>query len=289
MTLFSLLAEGTDALMRAGETDAERDAQQLLLSAFHLDMVHYLLNRMQELEDSPDNRAAAGHYGRMIEKRAGRIPLQQILGSQEFMGLEFHVNEHTLIPRQDTETLVELVLEEQKNVDFEVLDLCTGSGCIAVSLAVKGGYRKVTAVDLSAEALKVAEKNVQVHNCRDRVGLFEGDLFQALDGQRKEDRSFDIITSNPPYIPTAVINTLEPEVRDHEPRMALDGTADGLHFYRRIAVEAKPYLKENGVMYLEIGYDQGEAVSALLSENGYRQIRVCRDLAGNDRVVSAHR
>lgn len=285
MTLFQLLNEGSDSLQSAGDPDASTDARQLLLAAFHLDTVHFLLNRMQELPDDEATRTSVEQYRKMVGIRSSRCPLQQILGSQEFMGLEFYVNQHVLIPRQDTETLVELVLEEQRNREKTVLDLCTGSGCIAVSLAVKGGYRSVTATDISGEALIVARRNVEIHGCEERIDLHQGDLFQAL----KPGRTFDVITSNPPYIPTAVIQTLEPEVRDHEPMLALDGTEDGLYYYRRIASEAKQYLAEGGSIYLEIGHDQGEAAAGLFEAAGYRNVRVCKDLASNDRVVCAHR
>lgn len=285
MTLFQLLNEGSDSLQSAGDPDASTDARQLLLAAFHLDTVHFLLNRMQELPDDEATRTSVEQYRKMVGIRSSRCPLQQILGSQEFMGLEFYVNQHVLIPRQDTETLVELVLEEQRNREKTVLDLCTGSGCIAVSLAVKGGYRSVTATDISGEALIVARRNVETHGCEERIDLHQGDLFQAL----KPGMTFDVITSNPPYIPTAVIQTLEPEVRDHEPMLALDGTEDGLYYYRRIASEAKQYLAEGGSIYLEIGHDQGEAAAGLFEAAGYRNVRVCKDLAANDRVVCAHR
>lgn len=285
MTLFQLLNEGCERLQSAGNPDAETDARQLLLEAFHLDTVHFLLNRMQELPEDEEFHAFAERYREMVEKRRGRCPLQQILGSQEFMGLEFYINRHVLIPRQDTETLVELVLEEQKNREAAVLDLCTGTGCIAISLAVKGGYRQVAAADISEEALKVARRNVETHGCGKQVRLYQGDLFHALEpGMR-----FDMIVSNPPYIPTAVIRTLEPEVRDYEPMLALDGTADGLLYYKRIASEAGQYLAEGGSIYLEIGHDQGDAVRGLLEAAGYREIRVCKDLAANDRVVCARR
>ena len=156
MTLHQLLNEGTNSLLRAGAPEAQLDARRLLLEAFHLDTVHFLMNRMQALEQTKAVEAAIRHYRQMIKKRCSRIPLQHILGNQDFMGLTFKVNKHVLIPRQDTETLVELVLEEQKDRKKKVLDLCTGSGCIAVSLAVLGGYADVTAVDLSLEALNVA-------------------------------------------------------------------------------------------------------------------------------------
>lgn len=284
MTLFHLLTEGSRVLEQSGNPDAKHDAQQLLLSAFHLDMVHFLLNRMQELPENEINQSCTALYRKMIEKRRKRFPLQQILGCQEFMGLNFFVNKHVLIPRQDTETLVELVLEEQKAQEKRVLDVCTGSGCIAISLAVKGGYTSVTATDISEEALKVAQRNAADLDCGARVRLFQGDLFDALP---EMEEKFDIITSNPPYIPTAVIRTLEPEVREHEPMLALDGTEDGLYYYRRIAAEAGKFLKDGGSIYLEIGHDQGEAVSTLLKNVGFTQVRVCRDLPGKDRVVCA--
>ena len=282
MTLYDLLNEGRAALLQAGDSDGENDAKLLLFEAFHLDLVHFLMDRLRPLSEQDEQvQEQIRTYRSMITKRASRIPLQQILGSQEFMGLEFYVNEHVLIPRQDTETLVELVLQEQQGREKKLLDLCTGSGCIAISLAVKGGYESVTATDLSEEALKVAERNAKAH--QKEIIFRQGDLFTAL--PQSEAGTFDIITSNPPYIPTAVIATLEPEVREHEPMMALDGTEDGLKFYRQIAKKAGTWLKPGGVIYLEIGYDQGEAVSGLLREAGFDKVRVVKDLPGKDRVV----
>ena len=282
MTLYDLLTEGSAALLQAGDTDGENDAKLLLFEVFHLDLVHFLMDRLRPLSESDaETQEKMQTYRGMIAKRASRIPLQQILGSQEFMGLEFYVNEHVLIPRQDTETLVELVLQEQQGREKKLLDLCTGSGCIAISLAVKGGYESVTATDLSEEALKVAERNAKTH--QKKIIFRQGDLFSAL--PRTEAGTFDIITSNPPYIPTAVIATLEPEVREHEPMMALDGTEDGLRFYRQIAKEARTWLKPGGAIYLEIGYDQGESVSGFLRDAGFDRVRVVKDLPGKDRVV----
>lgn len=314
MTLYDLLNEGSSMLQQAGDTDAENDAKLLLLNAFDLNLVHFLMDRLRPLSETDVAvQEQIQNYRAMVAKRASRVPLQQILGSQEFMGLDFFVNEHVLIPRQDTETLVELVLEEQQEKQQEqqpeeqqkkqreqqseeqqkkqrgqkpeksrkLLDLCTGSGCIAISLAVKGGFESVTATDLSEEALKVAERNTRTHQVP--IRFFQGDLFSAL--PQSEVKTFDIITSNPPYIPTAVIATLEPEVREHEPMMALDGTEDGLKFYRQIAKEAGSWLKPGGSIYLEIGYDQGEAVSGLLEDAGFTNVRVVKDLPGKDRVV----
>lgn len=309
MTLYGLLNEGSAALLQAGDADGENDAKLFLFEAFHLDLVHFLMDRLRPLSEQDEQvQEQIRTYRGMIAKRASRIPLQQILGSQEFMGLDFFVNEHVLIPRQDTETLVELVLQEQPDPEKKLLDLCTGSGCIAISLAVKGGYESVTATDLSEEALKVAERNAKNHGfavvshmeTRDaasqnleqtgqseqtgRPFIFrQGDLFSVL--PQTEAGTFDIITSNPPYIPTAVIATLEPEVREHEPMMALDGTEDGLKFYRQIAKQAGTWLKPGGAIYLEIGYDQGEAVSGLLRDAGFDRVRVVKDLPGKDRVV----
>ena len=264
-------------------------------------------------------------YENALKKRAARIPLQQVIGQQEFMGLSFFVNEHVLIPRQDTETLVELVLQEQKDKDISILDMCTGSGCIAVSLKKLGGYAHVEGADISEEALKVAKRNSeeilenndvnndavnsrteQIQNCTNLtnnqnkqdnseermvsevrrlsqtgVTFRRSDMFSSFRGTEQ----FNVIVSNPPYIPSAVIEELEPEVRDHEPRGALDGTADGLYFYRILAEECAKHLTPGGHVYFEIGYDQGMAVKELLDIHGFKDTRVIQDLAGKDRVV----
>lgn len=286
MTLFHLWTEGSRALKLAGDSDADNDARQLLLAAFHIDFVHFLLNRMQALVENDYNCSCTERYREMIARRQRRCPLQQILKSQAFMGLEFYVNQHVLIPRQDTEVLVELVLEEHKDTEKSVLDLCTGSGCIAISLAVKGGYQRVIGTDISDEALKVARKNSRLLCGQDCPRFLQGDLFDALQDTQEK---FDIITANPPYIPTDIIKTLEPEVRDHEPMIALDGANDGLAYYRRIAATAGFWLREGGGLYLEIGYDQSGEVSELLRSAGFEQVRVVKDLAGKDRVVAGQR
>ena len=292
MTLGQLLEEGKRCLSEAGISEAELDARYLLMDAAGISAALLLAKKGQEAERSEEER-----YWEHIQKRAKRIPLQHILGTQEFMGLEFCVSPQVLIPRQDTETLVEQVLADlfpQKRTASDsgrlrLLDLCTGSGCIAISLGVLGNFREITGADISREALKVAEKNRR-HLLPDCVleekkmafSLIESDVFEGLSGE-----IFDVIVSNPPYIPSGVIEGLEPEVRDHEPRIALDGDADGLKFYRKVAEESGRFLSPGGRLYLEIGYDQGETVSRLLEAAGFIEVNVIKDIPGLDRVVAA--
>ncbi len=320
-TLQSLLTGGRRLLEGAKVPEPELDAKYLLLEAFRTDPVHFLMDRCRELPEDERILEMAERYRQMIQMRMRRIPLQQILGTQAFMGLTFFVDRHVLVPRQDTEALVELVLKEHPGDGEAVLDLCTGSGCIAISLALLGRYGKVVGVDLSPKALKVAARNrgqlLQQEQAewreqtvwqeqaerREQTGrqeqaerrqqpgrracpveLLEGDLFSPFAPGRDV---FDILTANPPYIPTQVIEGLEPEVKDHEPRMALDGSEDGLAFYRRIASESGAYLDKGAAVYLEIGYDQGAAVCQILERAGFTELRVVKDAAGNDRVAAA--
>ncbi len=280
MTFFELWKWGEKRLADSGIREADLDAKYLLLEAFEMDLAHFLL-REQEQVPSTDGRTR--EYSDAVVARASRVPLQYLTGKQDFMGLTFHVDERVLIPRQDTETLAELVLRENPEKNIRLLDLCTGSGCLAVSLAVLGGYEEVDAGDISPDALEVAEENGR--RLGGNVHFVESDLFSALD----PGKAYDVIVSNPPYIPTEVIEGLEPEVRDYEPRMALDGSGDGLAFYRRLAAESPSHLKPGGRLYLEIGWDQGESVEALLRENGFEDIEVVRDDAGNCRVVRGKR
>ena len=220
-------------------------------------------------------------YEKYIEKRAERIPLQQLLHEQEFMGLSFYVDEPVLIPRQDTEILVEEVLKELHD-GMRVLDMCTGSGCILLSLLHYSNDCEGLGVDLSAEALEVAGRNVLkvlTPEKAEHAHFLQSDLFEKVEGK------FEIIVSNPPYIASAEVEKLMPEVRDHEPRMALDGTEDGLYFYRRIIEEAGKHLVSSGMLFFEIGYDQGQAVSELMRTEGYCEVQVVQDYAGLDRVV----
>ncbi|MBQ7433572.1 MAG: peptide chain release factor N(5)-glutamine methyltransferase [Lachnospiraceae bacterium] len=277
-TYQELLAEGIMQLEAVGIADASLDAWYLLSLCFHIDRMHFLMERSREQEWQEDTVA---RYQHLIEKRAAHIPLQQLTGEQEFMGLPFLVNEHVLIPRQDTEILVEHVLEwtaEQK--DLTLLDMCTGSGCIALSLAVLGKeqFSRVLAVDVSSQALEVARENGR--RLQAEVEWLKSDMFQNVPVLQA-----DVIVSNPPYIRPDVIETLMPEVRDHEPRMALDGGRDGLDFYRVLTKQAASFLKDQGVLAVEIGYDQGEAVSELFAQYGFESVQVIQDLAGLDRVV----
>ncbi len=236
----------------------------------------------QDLFLEPEKRVSeeqAQKYLNAVSVRVKHIPLQHITGYQQFMDLEFVVNKDVLIPRPETELLVEQVVSYIKDNNVKVLDMCTGSGCIAVSVDRMCANADVTAVDISEKALKVAGEN----NTRNegRVTFVQSDLFGNIHG------TYDIIVSNPPYIPTSDIETLMEEVREHEPHLALDGSADGLKFYREICTNAVNYLNENGKIFLEIGYDQGQTVPELLRENGFTDIQVLKDLSGNDRMVIA--
>ena len=264
---------GRKTLEEAQVADADVDARLLLEYVCHTDRNALLVHGDRAVEE-----LSFFCYKKYIEKRAERIPLQQLLHEQEFMGLSFYVNEHVLIPRQDTEILVEEVMREPYD-GARILDLCTGSGCILLSLLYYSNASSGAGVDLSGEALSVAKENAERLGLTDRVEWIEGDLFTGVKG------SFDILVSNPPYICSEVIPTLEPEVRVHEPLMALDGGGDGLLFYRRIVEHAGEYLVPGGRLYFEIGYDQGEAVAELLETHGYKEVHVIRDFAGQNRVV----
>lgn len=219
------------------------------------------------------------NYQGLLTRRSKRIPLQHLTGTQDFMGLTFRVNENVLIPRQDTEILVEEVMKDLHG-GSAILDLCTGSGCILISLLKYSNDCRGVGVDLSGAALAVARENAGELIPEKQCEFLEGDLFEKVEGK------FDVLTSNPPYIPSKEVEELMPEVREHEPRMALDGMEDGLHFYRRILKECPPYLNGGANVFFEIGHDQGEAVSSLMQEAGFMEVRVIKDYAGLDRVVT---
>ncbi len=262
---------GRGVLAECGISEAKLEARLLLEYVCKKDRSYLLAHGEDVIPEE-----AFEIYKTEIAKRASHIPLQQITGVQEFMGFEFLVNEHVLIPRQDTETLVEEAMIEIQDCS-RVLDLCTGSGCILLSLMkYKNGIEGVGA-DISAEALQVAKENSR--RLQVEAEFIQSDMFDRIEGK------FDAILCNPPYIRTDVIETLMEEVRAHEPFLALDGKEDGLHFYRILTREAGSYLQNGGALLTEIGYDQGEAVSELFRGHGYKDVQVINDLAGLTRVV----
>ncbi len=271
MTLQKAFEFGREALARAEIADAEVDAWLLLEHAMGICRTQYYMELQKEMTEQE-----VEVYLSYLDKRKAHIPLQHITGVQEFMGLEFFVNEHVLVPRQDTEVLVEAVLDVLQP-DMKVLDMCTGSGCILISLLKLKERVAGVGVDISEEALCVAERNSQKHGVDAKWML--SDLFAQVEG------TFDVIVSNPPYIRTAVIEELQEEVRLYDPRLALDGFEDGLYFYRKIVEQSPKYLVQGGKLYFEIGHDQGAAVSRLMHEHGFTGVTVKKDLAGLDRVV----
>lgn len=276
MTYRECYEQGCRTLQAAGIEEATLDARLLLEAVCGTDRNDLLAHGEQPVMSQAEEK-----YLNWIRQRAEHIPLQQLTGEQDFMGLTFSVNEHVLIPRQDTEILVEEVLKELHD-GMRILDMCTGSGCILLSLLHYSNDCEGLGVDLSAEALEVAGQNVLkvlTPEKAEHAHFLQSDLFEKL-----EDK-FEIIVSNPPYIASAEVEKLMPEVRDHEPRMALDGTEDGLYFYRRIIEEAGKHLVSSGMLFFEIGYDQGQAVSELMRAQGYREVQVVQDYAGLDRVV----
>lgn len=275
MTYREIYLWACDTLKKQGVPDAEIDAGILLDFAASLNRARYYLCQDEIIDPGSETC-----YRKAVEKRAARIPLQHITGVQEFMGFPFQVNENVLTPRQDTETLAEQAIGVLREGD-SVLDLCTGSGCIIISLARLCPGIRAAATELSGKALETARSNAQRNGVK--IQFFQADLFTPIEG--KLTGPFDLIVSNPPYIPTDEIDSLMDEVRLHEPRIALDGDRDGLNFYRRIARESTFHLKKGGRLMVEIGCGQAEAVCALFEENLFRQVRVIKDLSGLDRVV----
>jgi len=222
-------------------------------------------------------------YETMLERRSGHEPVAYILGAQDFMGLPFFVTRDVLIPNQDTENLVEEAMKEV-HAGMRILDLCTGSGCILLSLLHYSADTTGVGTDLSAAALRVAAENGGRLGLSDRAVWKQGDLYEALAGAESSSK-FDLIVSNPPYIPTAVIGTLMPEVAEMEPRMALDGGEDGLSFYRRILAGARDVLKIGGVLMMETGFDEAADVASMMRQSGFLDLQIIRDYGGQDRIV----
>ena len=272
MTFREAMSFGEEQLNNAGVVDARNDAWLLLAFVCKIDHTYYYMHMEDVLSEVQQEE-----YQSVLKKRCERVPLQYITGEQDFMGLPFHVNPSVLIPRQDTETLVEEALKVVRS-GMKVLDMCTGSGCILISILKHVAGVEGHGCDISKQALVVAKENAKLNNVS---ATFErSDLFEEVTD------TFDVIVSNPPYIPTDVIHGLMPEVVEFEPFQALDGKEDGLHFYRKIIAEAKDYLNPGGKLLFEIGHDQGEAVSQLMKNWGFSEVKVIKDLAGNDRVVT---
>ncbi len=297
LSVKELLSIGERRLVDAGIADATLDSRLLYCFMRNIDRSRLILMYQEIVEDR-----LCDEYFRLVDDRASGRPLQYITGIQEFMGLEFDVNENVLIPRQDTETMVEDVisvikdgmlrgdkLENVRRREWDILDLCTGSGAIGISLAklLTGVKTSVTCSDVSKAALEVARKNAEKLGVHKNIKFAEGDMFAPFVGGFKR-KKFDMIVSNPPYIESGVIPTLQTEVKDHEPMSALDGGADGLDFYRIISRDAGNCLRKNGILFLEIGCDQGNAVKEILAKaGGYTDVRCLKDLAGRDRIIYA--
>jgi len=272
-SLKELLADGTKMLTQAGIDEAELDARYILEYITGLNSAQYFIHSEDIIE-----KDKAEEFFRLIERRSKRIPLSYVIGTRDFFGLTFKVDENVLIPEQETELLVEEVIKHSEGKS--VLDMCTGSGCIAISIALFGKPSKVAASDISEKALEVARENAKSLKAGE-ISFIQGDMFENVTDK------FDIIVSNPPYIETGEIDELMPEVRDYIPRLALDGDIDGLKFYRIISKEAVKKLNKNGRIFYEIGYNQSRAVASILLENGFTNITVIKDYSGLDRIVMA--
>jgi release factor glutamine methyltransferase len=283
-TFHELLTQGTQLLMNAGIEEARLDAWLLLEYTADISRAWYYAHPESEV-----NEKIVSEYLSLCQKRAEHIPLQHLTHQACFMGYDFYVDERVLVPRQDTEVLAEEALHQLRNIrNPRILDMCTGSGCLLLSLLMELPDATGTGVDISEAALAVAERNRKNLELEKRAVLvqsdtFLGDYFQKNSGNISLE--YDMLISNPPYIPTEEIGKLMEEVRFHDPVLALDGREDGLYFYRRITEQAGKYLKPGGWLMYEIGCEQGTDVSAIMQGEGFTEVTVKKDLAGLDRVV----
>ena len=275
MTYREAIVLGESILRKADIVDAKTDSWLLLAMACKIDHTYYYMHIDEEMTEEQ-----AREFEVLIKKRAERVPLQYITGEQEFMGLTFHVNSNVLIPRQDTETLVEEALKVVRP-GMKIMDMCTGSGCVLISILKNAHDIEGIGYDISKQAINVAKENAKLNEV---PAVFErSDLFEDV-----VENDFDVIVSNPPYIPTDVIATLMPEVAEFEPREALDGKGDGLYFYSKILEQCKNYMKPDGYVLFDIGCKQGDSVSTMMRLAGFSEVHVIKDLARNDRVVMGH-
>ncbi len=280
MTIREEILNASKILEAANIENASYDAKELMLHCLNISSTDFFLKREESIDEETKLR-----YEALINRRASHEPLQHITGIAYFYGREFNVNSSVLIPRYDTENLVERVLKLVKRGDH-ILDMCTGSGCIIETIALESRLTREEAVflgvDISKEALKVARANKEKLGA-DAVDFIQSDLFENLNDNLRN--SFDVIVSNPPYIKTAVIEELDKEVKLHDPYIALDGSSDGLKFYKKITEEAIHFLKKEGYLAYEIGSDQAEEVRDIMASKGFVNIEVYKDLSGLDRVV----
>lgn len=295
MLLRDMLKNGTDRLKSCGIENAEGDARLLAMHVLDMDYTRLLM----ELDKNPDDEAV-DTYNVLIEKRGTHYPCQYIIGTQDFMGYTFEVSENVLIPRPETELLVEAALKATSHKGAcNALDMCCGTGCIGISYILERRKKKslgdrLTLVDISSHAVRLSERNCFLHGISCDIiesNMFEYRSCKTLGFPEKLKNGgdlYDIIMTNPPYIRSSDIDALMEEVSWFEPRLALDGTEDGLYFYRKIIKEARNYLSENGCFVCEIGYDQYDAVYGILVDNGYEDIELIKDYSGLDRIVSAY-
>lgn len=276
MNYHELLQCGKEILKRAGKEEVDAGHLLFFLRKWTItDYLKYGKDVVSEVEER--------EFYRLIQERVTGVPVQEIIGSQNFYGYDIIVSSDVLTPRPETEMLVELALKEMERRERpQVLDLCTGSGCIAIALVKENPNVELVAIDVSEKALHLAERNAEANLANDRIVWIKSDLFTKLTNE-----CFDIIISNPPYIPTAEIEDLETEVKNYDPHLALDGGKDGLLFYRKIAEQARRYLKDDGTLLVEIGDGQGEAVADLLRQNDWHEVRIFPDYSGRQRMVTA--
>ena len=271
-----LLTKAANILKDANIENIEYDIKTILRDTFDIDYNKFVMDMDNEFET---DKSLEYEFISRIEKRKKHIPLQYIINKQNFYGLDLYVNESVLIPRYDTENIVDCIVKDfEGSKDISVLDLCTGSGCIAISLK-KNGFKKVFALDISDKALEVAKHNAYIHNAD--ITFIKSDLYKEL----PNDIRFDLIVSNPPYIRSGEIEKLDDEVKDFEPKLALDGGKDGLDFYKKILNLSKDFINKNGSLYFEIGYDQAKDVVDLAKKEGYYNIKIIKDLSGKDRGI----
>jgi len=276
----SLVNEASDVLSKAGIERPRFEAQVLLAHVLGVTRGHVLAGLHRPLS-ALDVR----QYQTLVQKRAERVPLAYLRGYREFYGLDIHVSEATLIPRPETELLVDLALEQLTGAEGGLLiDVCTGSGCVAVACAVRAPHIRVLACDVSVAALEVAAQNRTLHDLHDRMVLVAGDVLGMI-----SSGVADMVTANPAYIPTADITNLQPEVSVYEPRIALDGGPDGLRLQRRVVAEAYRVLRPEGMLAVEVACGQADRVAALMRCAGFGSVELHRDLAGIERVVSGRR